>query len=72
MTYEEWAEEYFGKGVEPPAACRDAWNAGQEQLEHHYARWICEGEDLFEKPASWSLAFNVGAWWADRPWRGKQ
>ena len=27
MTYKQWAEEYFGKDVDAPAACRDAWNA---------------------------------------------
>ena len=27
MTFEQWAEEYFGKNVTYPEACRDAWNA---------------------------------------------
>ena len=27
MTFEEWAIKYFGKGVDFPEACRDAWNA---------------------------------------------
>ena len=27
MTFEQWVEEYFGKDVSYPDACRDAWNA---------------------------------------------
>lgn len=38
----------------------------QEELQH----WVAEGEELFEKCSGFArLFFNLGLWWADRPWR---
>lgn len=37
MAFEQWAEGYFGKDVDVPEACRDAWNAS---IEHQLA--ACE------------------------------
>jgi hypothetical protein len=31
MTFDEWAVEYFGRNVDVPEACRDAWVAAREQ-----------------------------------------
>lgn len=31
MTFEKWANEYFGKNVDVPEACRDAWNAATNE-----------------------------------------
>jgi hypothetical protein len=31
MTLDEWAVEYFGRDVNVPQACRDAWKAGQRE-----------------------------------------
>lgn len=30
VDFEDWAVEYFGRGVDVPEACRDAWNAATQ------------------------------------------
>lgn len=31
--------------------------------------WKKRGEEIIETPGKVSLAFKLGGWWADRPWR---
>ena len=45
-----------------------------EMLKQHnqkISRFIANGEK-YMKAGSFSLMFNLGQWWADRPWRTKK
>lgn len=53
MTFDDWAIEYFGKDVDFPEACRDAWNCaivtrtGAEEMvmaEREACAKVCEAE----------------------------
>lgn len=43
MDFKEWAEEYFGKNVDVPEACRDAWNAAMLEEREACAKVCDEG-----------------------------
>jgi hypothetical protein len=45
MTFEEWADNYFGPNVNVPAACKDAWRESLIEA----AKWFStreEGKDF--------------------------
>lgn len=51
MTFEEWAEEYFGRDVDVPEACRDAWDASIEKCAAELEKGISvsiEANTIFE------------------------
>lgn len=60
----QWLER-FASLVE--AECRKQEVVTME-LAHSILLWIQEGEALMEKQG-FGVAFKVGVWWADRPWR---
>lgn len=40
-----------------------------EELTAQIGAWRDEGEAIFQNMRRVSVAFRLGAWWADRPWR---
>ena len=60
--------------VEASERSRKVVEAQAEMLKQHnrkIAEWQCKGEK-YMKAESLSLMFNLGQWWADRPWRTKK
>ena len=53
-------------------AARDAANELELLVTHmkRLEKWKHEGEQFFERGGI-GVAFAIGAWWADRPWRDR-
>lgn len=59
MTFDEWATAYFGRDVDVPQACRDAWKAGQREALLEAADRI-DGLSLGGDPTIESQAWACG------------
>lgn len=69
MTDEEIRAELHAAGGESDGRNVTIPEAEYFRYQRAMALWTKEGDRLVAMAFEWSVLFQIGAWWADRPWR---